>query len=102
MHDGHDGLIQSRQSAVPATLFVAERKWQSLQARHRGHFLDAVDKQGCARVAQHKGEGSFRRGQSKMRCAIDDEKSAAAAAQESANFPNAWRADCASGTREAV
>jgi len=53
---GHDGLVESCESAIPIALFVAIRERQRLQAAHAGHFLDAVDQQRRTGASQHENE----------------------------------------------
>src|SRR5690242_6420729 len=81
---------------------MTKRKRQSLQSRHGGHFLDAVDEQGRARIAQHKRKNSIGRRKAKMRSAAYEKQGIGAAPHELADFVDARRADFVSAAREAV
>ena len=66
IHDGNHVLIQHRQAAIPRAFLVAERAGQCLEARHGGHFLDAVHQQRDARFAKKKDQRRRRWPQSKV------------------------------------
>ena len=86
LDDGDHGLIDGGEAAVPVALVVAEGLGQRLEARHGGHFLDAVDEKSGARAAQDENESGGRRRQTEMQGAVDDVERVFAALHDVANF----------------
>ncbi len=81
VHDGHYGLIEGREAAIPLALFRGERERERLQLRHAGHFLDAIDQQRGARLTQDKNQGAGCERQTEMDRAVDHKESLLATLQ---------------------